>query len=574
MIKASFKGYEKEVEKALLILDRERVIERIWKKDWTLWKTSPQEIANRLGWLTAPRAARKILPSIDSLVTKVREEGYDRVLLLGMGGSSLAPLVLSSTFRTKPGFLGLKVLDSTIPSTIWRIRGKIDPSRTLFIVSSKSGTTMETMALFRYFWNEAVQSLGQEKAGRHFVAITDENSPLAEEAGRLGFRSLFLGDPDIGGRFSALSPFGLVPGALMGLNLARLVRSAEGMAEECREVVNLRVNPGALLGTALAVMVERGRDKLTLFLPPRLESFGLWLEQLVAESTGKEGKGIVPVHGEPPLPELSYGEDRFFVLVTLRKATEGEAMARGWQKANLPYVVLHLDNAWDLGGQFFLWEFAIAVAGQFLKINPFNQPDVDSTKKKTLDFLKTYQEKRRWPEEMFCLEQGGVRMSYESRVSSIAEGWRSFLGRSKAGDYIALQAFLPTTPAINRALGELRLLLGEKTGLAVTSGYGPRYLHSTGQLHKGGSNRGLFVLLAAEPGPDIPVPDEPGSSCASLTFGELSMAQALADGAALRAAHRRLIRFDLGRQVAQGLRRIHSAVQEVSAPSFPGRKTG
>ncbi len=553
--------YQKDVKAALTSLAREKVVSRIWKKDWTVWKTKPDEIVNRLGWLTCPWESVKILPQAQRLAQEIRRERYQDALLLGMGGSSLAPLVLEKTFQTKPGFLGLTVLDSTVPGAIQEVTRHLNPRTTLFIVSSKSGTTAETAALFSYFWNLTAESLGEEKASRHFIAITDESTPLAGEARRLGFRSLFLGDPEIGGRFSALSLFGLVPSSLKGIDGGRLLKMAREMAVRCQEEDPV-ANPGAYLGTLLAVMADKGKDKMTFLLSPRLQSFGLWLEQLIAESTGKEGKGIVPVEGEPPGPPRVYGSDRFFVHLSFgRRSSWPENLLR-WKRAGFPILSLHLPTCFHLGAQFFLWEFSIAVAGHFLGVNPFDQPDVDLTKKKTRQFLDSYREKKRLSEESPCLTEGNISLFLEGKASSLAEGVQSFLSQARSGDYVGIQAFVDPTGSTRRALQELRVLLRDKTGLAVTVGFGPRYLHSTGQLHKGDSGRGLFIQLTADPDEDLPVPDAPGSSEAALTFGVLSMAQALGDGAALKAADRRLLRLHIHGRTEEGLVRIISLLRK------------
>ncbi len=568
----NFQEYQKRLEAALACLAEARIIERIWKKDWTVWKRKPEEIANRLGWLTAPQECRKILPQVENLVREMRQEGYRRALLLGMGGSSLAPLVLSTIFRRKPGFLELTVLDSTLPSMVLNVSRKLQPAKTLFIVSSKSGTTVETSALFKYFWNQTLHSLGKKEVGRHFIAITDESTPLAMESRRLRFRSLFFGEPDIGGRFSALSAFGLVPAALLGIKLSRILESAETMAEKCERTANLRANPGAFLGAVLATMAEGGRDKLTLLLPSRLRSFGLWLEQLIAESTGKEGKGILPVEGEPPGPPRVYGKDRFFVHIGFNTGTDASTnkTLQVWKKARFPILSLSIPDASSLGGQFFLWEFAIAVAGHFLRINPFDQPDVDKTKKKTHGFLEAYQKTKTMDEKKPCLSEKGVSLFSGQKAYTLVEGLRKFLDEAQPGDYIALQAFLPSTLAVHRRLQELRALLRDKTGLAATLGYGPRYLHSTGQLHKGDGGRGLFLQLTASAAEDIPVPNSPGSEDSALTFGVLSTAQALGDGAALRSSGRRLIRLHIEGEVEKGLRYILSVARECFGSPVPG----
>ncbi|MBM3284604.1 MAG: glucose-6-phosphate isomerase [Candidatus Aminicenantes bacterium] len=567
---ANLRAYQKDIGKALAALSKEKIIERIWKKDWTVWKSEPEEIADRLGWLDSPLEAWKRFPEIEGFVQEVRRDRFTDALLLGMGGSSLAPLVLGSIFRTKKGFLNLAVLDSTVPAAVLEVSRKLDPARTLFIVSSKSGTTVETASLFKYFWNWTARFVGEERTGRHFVAITDPGTPLAQDARRLRFRSVFAGDPDIGGRFSALSPFGLVPGSLKGLDLSRFLGLAREMALGCREAENLRANPGAFLGACLGVMASKGRDKITFLLPPRLRAFGLWLEQLIAESTGKEGKGIVPVEGEPPGPPGVYGRDRFFVHVGLGADALLEAAVRRLKSAGFPVLSRSLPGAVHLGGQFFLWEFATAVAGYFLGVNPFDQPDVDLTKKKTQVFLDVYREKGSLPEEKACLEEDGVSLFSESRVSTLAEGLQRHLDRARPGDYIGIQAFLAPGISTTRALQKLRIFLRDKTGLAVTPGYGPRFLHSTGQLHKGDRGRGLFIQITAETPEDVPVPEAPGSRRSLLTFGALSAAQARGDAEALKSSGRRLIRLHFGAEIKKGLDKILLIAQ--GSPSSPAKK--
>ncbi|MDH7512922.1 MAG: hypothetical protein QHH14_08250 [Clostridiales bacterium] len=563
MMRTAIVGQDKEdLAEALADLSKKRVIERIWKKDWTVWKNEPEEIANRMGWLTCPQEACKALPGIGRFVQEVKRDGYTNALLLGMGGSSLAPLVLSSTFKTKPGYLDLIVLDSTVPAAVLGVRRRLNPAKTLFIVSSKSGTTVETMSLFNLFWNWTAECLGKARTGEHFIAITDEGTPLAEEARRLRFRSLFLGDPEIGGRFSALSLFGLIPGSLKGINIPLILKSAGEMAQRCRQTADLKANPGACLGAVLGVMAKKGRDKTTFFLSPRLASLGAWLEQLIAESTGKEGKGIVPVEGEPIGPSDVYGPDRFFISIRLRGDISNENALRQLKRAGFPALSLNVPSAGHLGGQFFLWEFATAVAGHILGINPFNQPDVDLTKKKTQGFLETYRKKGILPEEKLRILDDGICLFSEARVSTLAEGMKNFLGQARPGDYIGIQAFLSPEPLTTLALQKLRALLREKTRLAVTLGYGPRFLHSTGQLHKGDSGRGLFIQITSPAFEDIPIPDGPGSLRSSLSFGVLCASQARGDHEALKSAGRRIMRIELSQEVGTGLTAILSAVQE------------
>jgi glucose-6-phosphate isomerase/transaldolase/glucose-6-phosphate isomerase len=487
---------------------------------------------------------------------KIREKGCTRALLLGMGGSSLAPLVLADIFKTAPGFLELGVLDLTDPAVLLGWSKRLDPEKTLFIVSSKSGTTVETSSFFRFFWNWTADRLGAKKTGRHFAAITDPGGPLEEEARRLGFGAVFAGDPDIGGRFSALSPFCLVPAALKGIRVESLLGSALAMSVRCRREPDLMSNPGALLGTALGVLAERGRDKLTFLLSPRLRTFGLWLEQLVAESTGKERKGILPVNGERIGAARVYGDDRLFVRIKEQGETKDEAGARRLEAAGSPLLSLAVPGPSGLGGQFFLWEFATAVAGHYLGVNPFDQPDVDSAKKKTQEFVRYYLEHGSLPEENPRFRRGGVSLYTDIAAPSFGRALERFLSSASPGDYLAVQAFLAPTRATDNALETLRRRLRDRSRLATTLGYGPRFLHSTGQLHKGDRGNGLFVQITADDRRDAPIPDSPGESTSSLTFGLLKAAQARGDFEALRSRGRRIIRLHLGKDAADGLGRL------------------
>jgi glucose-6-phosphate isomerase len=555
-------GIDKEdTAAALVALSKKRIIERIWRKDWTVWKNDPKEIANRLGWLSSPQEGWKALSGIDRFVQEVKQDHYTQALLLGMGGSSLAPFVLSSVFKTRPDCLDLVILDSTVPAAVLEVSRRLDPAKTLFIISSKSGTTAETLSFLNFFWNRTAECLGEDKTGKHFIAITDEGTPLAEEAGRLRFRSLFFGDPNIGGRFSALSLFGLIPGSLKGISLPQILKSAEGMAQRCRETADLWANPGAYLGAILGVMAQKGKDKVTFFLSPRLASLGAWLEQLIAESTGKEGKGIVPVEGEPPGPPEVYDPDRFFIQIKMRGDVSNEDNLRRLKKAAFSVFSLNVPSAGHLGGQFFLWEFATAVAGHILGINPFDQPNVDLTKKKTQGFLEAYREKGILPEAKPRVEEDGVSLFSENEASTLTIGLKNLLDQARPGDYIAIQAFLSPQAPTTQTLQKMRTLLRDKTGLAVTVGYGPRFLHSTGQLHKGDSGRGIFIQVTAGDSQNLSIPDAPGVSRSSLTFGILKAAQARGDYEVLKSSGRRIIRFHLSREAGKGLAKIISAIR-------------
>ncbi len=569
---ANLLEYEKAIAEGLASMARDRVVSRIWKKDWTVfWREDPAEIKNRLGWLTSPRAMEKELAGIKGYVQDIRKKGCTHALLLGMGGSSLAPYVLADVFETKPGYLDLGVLDLTDPEVVLTWQKKLDPATTLFIVSSKSGTTVEIASFFKYFWNWMSDSLGSDKAGEHFAAITDPGTPLEKEAMKLRFSAVFPGDPEIGGRFSALSPFCLMPAALEGIRIESLVATAVRISESCRREPDLMANPGAFLGVLLGVLAVRGRDKLTLLLSPGLRSFGFWLEQLLAESTGKDGKGILPVDGERVGPSSVYGDDRFFVRIKGKGETKDNAAARRLEKAGFPLVTLTLPDLSHLGGQFFLWEFATAVAGRFLGINPFDQPNVEAAKKKAREFLEYHREHGVLPGEKPSFRRAGISVFSDIKAPTLQACLERFLSSAKLGDYLAIQAFVAPTRKTGAALNKLRLRLRDRTKLATTVGYGPRFLHSTGQLHKGDRGNGLFIQITADDGRDAPIPDSAGSANSSISFGLLKAAQARGDFEALRSLGRRIIRFHLGKDVPCGLDEILSFPPLLRPPPPGGR---
>jgi glucose-6-phosphate isomerase len=485
-------------------MTRDNVIERLWQGDYTLWSTDPTEITqpNRLGWLEVIDTIASETASLKQFAAEVAAEGYRRLVLMGMGGSSLAPEVMQRTFGTAPGMLELTVLDTTHPDAVLDLTRELDLEKTLFLVASKSGTTIETLSHFEYFWSLAPQ-------GKHFVAITDEGSLLQKLGTEHGFRRVFVNRPDIGGRYSALSFFGLVPAALIGADVDEMLSQARLIAEECR-VENPRANPHAALGAMMGEASLAGRDKLTLLLPDDMASFGDWVEQLLAESTGKHGKGIVPIVGEPSEPSASYGNDRLFVAIGPNPAV-AEFKAAGHPVVELP----HTGNQ-QLGAEFFRWEFAVAVAGQRLGINPFDQPNVQSAKDATSRIL----------------EAGITQADTTPPLDEV-------LAKVKPGDYIALLAYLPRNDSVEAPLQALRQKLGQRYRVATTLGFGPRYLHSTGQLHKGGPNSGVFLLFTDEPSGDAQVPDRP------FSFGRLHRAQALGDLQSLLTAGRRVAHVSL-----------------------------
>ncbi len=537
---ASLGSYQELVDEAVAEMEADRVTARIWTHDHTLWKPKPTEIFNRLGWLHIAGVMIESVPQLRQLAQSVRAAGYTYALHMGMGGSSLAPEVFRKTFGVKEGYLDLAVLDSTDPGAVLAFAEQLNPARTLFTVATKSGTTAETLSFFRFFYNRVADAVGADRAGEHFVAITDPNTHLASLAKRHGFRATFLNEPNIGGRYSALSYFGLVPAALIGVDVPLLLSRA--MAATCgsEPCVTMRENPSARLGAILGELAKAGRDKLTLLVSPAVSGFGDWVEQLIAESTGKEGKGIVPVVREPLGPPEVYGDDRLFVHIRLESEQTDDTAVSVLEEAGHPVVRLKLADRYDLGWQFFIWEFATAVAGHRLDINPFDQPNVEAAKMLARQMVAEY------------TETGTLPAGESAPLAK--EALDQFLDQAQPGDYVALQAYVHPTPETNAALAELRLGLRNRLGLATTVGYGPRFLHSTGQLHKGDAGNGLFIQFTADALRDAPIPDEAGAPESSITFGVLKMAQAQGDYQALLDAGRRVIRFHLGDDAVAGLK--------------------
>jgi glucose-6-phosphate isomerase len=568
-VATSLGAYQAAVDQAVDEMSRNQVVSRIWQRDHTLWKPEPTEITNRLGWLDGPQAIQADVPHMEAFAEQVRADGYTDVLVLGMGGSSLAPELFQGAFGAAAGGLTLSVLDSTVPEAVLDYADRLNLARTLFIVSSKSGTTVETLSFFKFFYNRAMDALGKKEAGQHFVSITDEGTYLAKLAKQFDFRASFLNDPNIGGRYSALSFFGLVPAALVGVELPRLLARAQAMARASQ--VPGEENPALQLGAILSELAKQGRDKATFIVSSTIGNLGDWIEQLIAESTGKEGRGILPVVKEPfGLPD-AYGADRLFIYIRRdeQPGRDQDNLVQAYENAGFPLVRLHVQDVYDLGGQFFLWEMATAVAGHRLGINPFDQPDVEAAKARARDMVKRYTETGSLPHEEPGLidQEMAVYGSWPARGEAGAatgegavQALRAFVSQGQPGDYVALQAYLQPTVQVEAALRSLAARIRDETRLATTVGYGPRYLHSTGQLHKGDAGRGLFVQFTADDQRDAPIPDQVGSPEASLSFGVLKTAQALGDRQALLDAGRRVIRFHLGTSVIDNLNRLGEAL--------------
>ena len=534
--------YESLVEQALFEITEEKVLSRIWTHDHTVWKPDPTEISNRLGWLHSAEEMMGSIHELTSLVQSVQADGYTHALLLGMGGSSLAPEVFRKTFGVQAGHLDLAVLDSTDPGAVLAQEQNLDLGKTLFIVSTKSGSTVETLSFFKYFYNQVMASLGKSEAGRHFIAITDPGSYLVELAETCKFRETFLNDPNIGGRYSALSFFGLVPAALLGMDIHVLLDRAFTAARGCEASSMVEENLCARLGVIMGELAKAGRDKVTFVLSPQIQSFGDWVEQLIAESTGKEGKGILPVVREPPGPPEVYGDDRLFIHVKMAGDQTYDTALAMLEHSGHPVVQIKLQNLYDLGVQFCQWEFATAIVGERLGINPFDQPNVEAAKKLAKEMVNEYTSKGRLPEA--------------DPTPLSPERLQTFLGGADQGAYVAIQAYLQPTSRVEGALNQFREEIRNRTGLPTTLGFGPRYLHSTGQLHKGDAGKGLFIQFTGDDRFDIPIPNEAGSSESALTFGVLKAAQAMGDQQALLKRGRKVIRFHLGQDARSGLQML------------------
>ncbi|MGB8507147.1 MAG: bifunctional transaldolase/phosoglucose isomerase [Pyrinomonadaceae bacterium] len=551
------------VNAAIKEADKGDVIRRIWHKDAALWKEDADAakiINNALGWLTVADEMIGVEDELMAFAEGMRGE-FRHVMVCGMGGSSLCPEVLRRSFAKQEGYPELLVLDSTDPDTLARFGSEIDPARCLFVISSKSGTTTEPLVFYKY-WYDQVGRI-KDNPGENFVAVTDPSTLMEKMATEDKFRRIFLNPPDIGGRYSALSYFGMVPAALMGLDLKKLLDRAERVIHACASVVPASENPAARLGAMIGECAKAGRDKLTIITDPKIESFGLWVEQLIAESTGKEGKGIVPVAGEPTGAPAVYGEDRLFVSIAVGKLdSEVESNLKALEAAGHPVVYRTLTDLYDLGEEFFLWELATAFAGWRLGINPFDQPNVQESKDATKELLESFKQNGSLQEQSALVTDGTLTIyadeatRAELPAGSIGETLKAHLARAGAGDYVALLEYIEETPEHDELIRGIRVNLRDATRCATTTGYGPRFLHSTGQLHKGGPANGVFLQITAPDKTDLAIPGEP------YTFSVLKGAQALGDYRSLSTRGRRAIRIDLGADSEAGLRRLAQLIGE------------
>jgi transaldolase / glucose-6-phosphate isomerase len=519
-------------------------MKRLWSRDATLWTGADE--ASWLGWLAVAGEQRVRASALGDLANEIRRAGFTHALVLGMGGSSLCPEALKSTFGRIAGYPELFVLDSTDPGQIHALEHRIDVARTLFIVSSKSGTTLEPNIFFSYFFDRVRRTIGAERAGNHFITITDPGSRMEQVANTDRFRRIIPGVPAIGGRYSALSDFGMAPAAIMGLDVARFLALAAEMADRCGPAVRVADNPGAVLGIRLGVLAQRGRDKVTLVTSPGIGALGVWLEQLLAESTGKMGKGLIPVDGEPLGEPAVYGDDRHFVYVRLDSAADpaqDEAMA-ALERAGQPVVRLRVLDPYHLGAEFFRWEVATAVASAIIGVNPFDQPDVEASKVATRALTDHYEKAGTLPPDSpLGVSDPAFAATLKAHLESI-----------KPGDYAAFLAYVPMNETHEAELSTIRLAVRDRFRVATCVGFGPRYLHSTGQAYKGGPNSGVFVQITCDDADDLPVPGR------RYSFGVVKNAQALGDFQVLRERGRRALRVHLGTDVKNGLARLRQAI--------------
>lgn len=557
--------YSGAVQATVADLEKRRAAAKVWAKDPGLWALDADHqriIQQSLGWLTVTAAMRERLSEITGFADEVRRSGFTHVALLGMGGSSLCPDVMRLTFGAAEGFPALHVLDTTDPATIRAVEQSIDLPHTLIVLASKSGTTPEVNALQQYFLAKLKPGRGQ-RAGAQCVAITDPGTPLEATARAHEFRRIFFNPADIGGRYSALSYFGLVPAALMGIDLFELLERSQRMAHSCRAGVPNKWNPGLWFGAVMGSLALQGRNKVTIVCSKEIAAFSSWAEQLIAESTGKDGKGIVPIEGELVGTPSRYGSDRLFVYLRLEGTRDVavEGKLKRLAQAGHPLVTLSLQDRYDLGAEFFRWEFATAIAGAIIGVNPFDQPNVQESKDNTKQLLDDYKATGSLPSGEPIFSDDEVQLYGDEATRLAIQGCRKLstavkahLARARGGDYVALTAFLERSRETEKVLNTIRQSIRDQFRVATTLGFGPRFLHSTGQLHKGGGDGGVFVQFTADDQEDLPIPGE------AYSFGIMKRAQALGDFQALQRSQRRVLRVHLGGGIKVGLRRLQDGL--------------
>jgi transaldolase / glucose-6-phosphate isomerase len=537
--------------------------QRLWERDATLW-TGDDE-SKWLGWLPIVEEQIGRIDELKTVAADIKKAKFKHALLLGMGGSSLCPEVLRLTFGKIAGFPDLHVLDSTDPAQIKAIEKKVDLKSTICIVSSKSGSTLEPNIYKQYFFEQIKKKVGEKEVGNRFIAITDPGSKMQQVAEGDKFRKVFFGVPSIGGRYSALSDFGMVPGSVMGIDIPKFLKITSEMVKACGAGVAADANPGVLLGTIMGTAAKQGRDKITIIASPGIHDLGAWLEQLIAESTGKNGKGIIPVDRETLGKPAVYGDDRVFAYLRLQTKPNKaqDAAVATLEKAGHPVVRISVANIYNLGQEFFRWEIATAVAGSIIGINAFNQPDVEASKIETRKLTSEYEEKGKLPAETPFFEGNGIKLYADDKNAAALKGGaslaavlQSHLSRIKAGDYFGVLGYLTMNDANEKSLQKMRLAVRDQKKVATVLGFGPRFLHSTGQAYKGGPNSGVFLQITCDEAVDLPVPGQ------KYTFGVVKAAQARGDFAVLAERGRRALRVHLGKNVAKDLATLDKAMQQ------------
>jgi len=540
-------------------------VARLWQKDASLWTGTDE--SNWLGWLSITEEQLAHIDALKRIAADIKKARFKHALLLGMGGSSLCPEVMRMTFGKIKGHPELHVLDSTDPAQIRAIEAKLDLKSTICIVSSKSGSTLEPNIYKQYFFERVKAKVGEKEVGNRFIAITDPGSKMQQVAEADKFRKIFFGMPSIGGRYSAISNFGMVPAAVMGVDVAKFLKNTEEMVQACGASSAADSNPGVLLGTILGVAATHGRDKITIITSPGIFDLGAWLEQLIAESTGKSGKGIIPVDRERLAKPAVYGNDRVFAYLRLASKPNmaQDAAVAALEKAGHPVVRITLPNIYNLGQEFFRWEIATAVAGSIIGINAFNQPDVEASKIETKKLTSQYEATGSLPPEVPFFEASGIKLFADEKNAVAVHGpnlvavLKSHLARAGAGDYFAVLGYITMNPANEKALQSIRLAVRDKKKVATVLGFGPRFLHSTGQAYKGGPNSGVFLQITCDDAKDLPVPGQ------KYTFGIVKAAQARGDFAVLAERGRRALRVHLGKNVKAGLAALAKALQKAIA---------
>lgn len=545
---------------------KEKKAERLWQKDASLWTGTDE--GNWLGWLGITEEQIANIAALKQIAEEIRKVGFKHALLLGMGGSSLCPEVLRMTFGTIAGSPELHVLDSTDPAQIKAIEEKVDLESTICIVSSKSGSTLEPNIYKQYFFEKILLKVGEKEAGNRFIAITDPGSKMQQVAERDKFRKIFMGVPSIGGRYSALSNFGMVPAAVMGMDVTKFLNSTLEMVKACDPTAAADANPGVVLGTILGVAAKQGRDKMTVITSPGIFDLGAWLEQLIAESTGKLGKGIIPVDREFLAGPEVYGKDRVFAYLRLETGADNkqDVQVDALEKAGQPVVRISVANIYNLGQEFFRWEIATAVAGAILGINAFNQPDVEASKIETKKLTSEYETNGHLPPETPFFEAQGIKLYADEKNASALKGGttladvlKKHIGRIGPGDYFAVLGYITMNDKNEGALQAIRHWVRDTRKVATVLGFGPRFLHSTGQAYKGGPNSGVFLQLTCDDAVDLNVPQQ------KYSFGIVKAAQARGDFAVLAERGRRALRVHLGKDVKADLGKVTAALQQALA---------